>query len=160
MKKKYLLTAGAGFLMGIMITAVGLFTMMPSVMLITHEAAQGYEETIALLTERVEQAGWSISNTVEMNQSLAKHGVDFQPRVTLLKICHPQYAQRVLETDRNVSVMMPCSFSIWESDEGKVYISGMNTGLMGKMFGGNVARVMGRQVARDEKQMLTGLIKN
>lgn len=159
MKKKYLLAGGAAFLMGIMLTVIGLLAAMPSMMLITHESALGYEETVSQLTERVRQQGWVVSDTIDMNRSLAKHGVDFQPRVTLIKICHPQYAQSILKTDRDVSVMMPCSFSIWESDNGKVYISGMNTGLMGKMFGGNVARVMGEQVSRDEKQMLAGLVK-
>ena len=159
MKKKILLAAGVGFLMGIMMTGIGIFTVMPSLMLVTHEAAQGYDETITLLSEHIEQSGWNISSVIEMNKSLAKHGVDFQPRVTLLKICHPDYARSILTTNRDVSVMMPCTFSIWENNDGKVYISGMNTGLMGKMFGGNVAHVMGGKVSRDEKQMLADLIK-
>lgn len=159
MKKKHLLTGGISFLLGAIMMGIGIFTLMPSLMLITHEAAQGYDETIVLLKERVEQNGWNITSVIEMNKSLAKHGVDFQPRVTLLKICHPDYAQSVLATNRDVSVMMPCTFSVWEDNDGTVYISGMNTGLMGKMFGGNVARVMGGNVSRDEKQMLAGLVK-
>jgi hypothetical protein len=35
----------------------------------------------------------------------------------------------------------------------------MNMGLMGKMFGGNIARVMGASVAKDEKKMLKDVVR-
>jgi uncharacterized protein (DUF302 family) len=38
--------------------------------------------------------------------------------------------------------MMPCRVSIYEKSNGKVYVSWMNTGLMGGLFGGLVAEVM------------------
>jgi hypothetical protein len=34
----------------------------------------------------------------------------------------------------------------------------MNMGLMGKMFGGNIARIMGGSVSKDEAQMLERVI--
>lgn len=34
----------------------------------------------------------------------------------------------------------------------------MNMGLMGKMFGGNIARVMGGAVSKDEARMLEHVI--
>jgi hypothetical protein len=34
-------------------------------------------------------------------------------------------------------------FCVWEDDDGKVYLSKMNLTLMAKMFGGNIAKVMG-----------------
>jgi len=40
---------------------------------------------------------------------------------------------------------MPCTLAVYEADDGKVYISKMNTGLMGKLFGGTVAEVVGDQ---------------
>jgi hypothetical protein len=49
---------------------------------------------------------------------------------------------------------MPCTIAVYESDDGKIYISKMNTGLMGKVFGGTIARVMGGCVSRDEAKIL------
>jgi len=94
-----------------------------------------------------------------MNKAMAKHGVTFKPRVKLVKLCKADYAKSVLTTDRHVSCMMPCSMAVWESDDGKVYLSEMNMGLMAKMFGGNVAKIMGGKVVHDEEQMLEGLLK-
>jgi hypothetical protein len=53
---------------------------------------------------------------------------------------------------------MPCSIGVYEGDDGRVYVAKMNTGLMGKMFGGNVAQVMGGAVAEDEAKILARCI--
>lgn len=49
--------------------------------------------------------------------------------------------------------------AIWEADDGKVYLSKMNMSLMAKMFGGNVANVMGEKVVHDEEKILEGLLE-
>jgi len=94
-----------------------------------------------------------------MNQSMAKHGVTFNPRVKLVKLCKAEYAKDVLTTNRHVSTMMPCTFSVWEGVNGKVYLSKMNMALIAKMFGGNVTKVMGEKVVHDEEEILQGLLK-
>ena len=55
---------------------------------------------------------------------------------------------------RILSILMPCTITVYKKDNGKTYIGMMNAGLMGKMFGSTVARVMG-EVAKDQKQMVT-----
>ena len=96
---------------------------------------------------------------IDMNNSIAQHGVDFKPRVKLVKLCNAEYAKSVLTTDRYVSCLMPCTMAVWEGDDGKVYLSEMNMSLMAKMFGGNIAKVMGGKVAGDEEEILEGLLK-
>ena len=91
---------------------------------------------------------------------LAENGVDFRPRVNLVKLCNAKHAESVLMTDRWVSCLMLCTMVVWEGDDGKVYLSEMNMGLMAKMFGGNIAKVMGGNVACEEKQILEGLLKD
>lgn len=54
--------------------------------------------------------------------------------------------------------LMPCAWGVYGKD-GKVMITGMNMGLMGKMFGGTIARVMGGSVARDEAAILEKVTK-
>ncbi len=48
-----------------------------------------------------------------------------------------------------VTVMMPCSISVYEKSDGNVYVSTMNAALMGRMFGGTVAKVMSGPVAAE-----------
>ena len=53
-----------------------------------------------------------------------------------------------------LSVMMPCSIGVYEKSDGKTYISTMNAGLLGRMFGGVVAEVMAGSVARDTQSFV------
>ncbi|MCK4887095.1 MAG: DUF302 domain-containing protein [Planctomycetes bacterium] len=139
-----------------------MFLVMPSLMIVTRECKLGFDETVAALEKRIPEHGWIVSGgkAMDLNASLAKHGVDFGPRVKLVKLCNAEHAKSVLTTDRWVSCLMPCTMAVWEGDDGKVYLSEMNMSLMAKMFGGNIAKVMGGNVVHEEKQILEGLLKD
>ena len=78
----------------------------------------------------------------------------------IVELCKAEYARDVLSTNPEVSTLIPCAWGVYKGDDGNCYITGMNMGLMGKMFGGNIAKVMGASVAKDEKRMLKDTIKN
>jgi len=158
---KHLLIGGlVGLAAGAALCGLVIFTTMPSLMIVTHESKLGFDETVSALEKSIAAKGWVVSGVSDMNQSMAKHGVEFGPRVKLVKLCKPEYAKSILTTDRHISTLMPCSLAVWEGDDGKVHLSKMNMGLMAKMFGGNIARVMGGSVVRDEQAMLAGIVKD
>jgi uncharacterized protein (DUF302 family) len=160
-KKTYrlaLLFLLVGLVAGVLLTGAAVVTAMPNMMIVTHESRLGFDETISALEKGIPEHGWVVSTVMDMNKSMARHGVDFAPRVKLVKLCNPEHAKSVLTTDRHVSTLMPCTFAVWEGDDGKVYLSKMNMGLMARMFGGNIAKVMGGDVARDERTILSGII--
>lgn len=150
----------AGFVVGVLFCGVIAIKAMPSLMIVTRQSKLGFDETIAALEKRIGENGWAIQSgqPIDMNQSMAKHGVNFKPRVKLVKLCKAEYAKDVLTTDRNISTMMPCTFSVWEGDDGKAYLSKMNLALMARMFGGNIAKVMGKKVVHDEEKILRDLL--
>ena len=152
----------AGFVVGVLLCGIIVFTVMPSLMINTRQSKLGFDETITTLEKRIGEHGWTLQGgqPIDMNQSMAKQGVTFNPRVKLVKLCKAEYAKSVLTTDRHVSTMMPCTLSVWENDDGKVYLSKMNMALMSKMFGGNVAKVMGGHVVEDEEKILEGLLRD
>lgn len=160
-KRNMWLVGVVGIVIGMILCAVLMFNIMPSMMIVTKECKLGFDETVAALTERIPQQGWAIpgGKPIDMNQAMANHGVEFKPRVKLVKLCKAEYAKSVLASDRYVSCLMPCTMAVWEGDDGKVYLSEMNMGLMAKMFGGNIAKVMGGNVVKDESTMLEGLLK-
>ncbi len=158
-KSNFWLGILGGFVAGVIVCGAGMFALMPSLMIVTKESSLGYDDTVASLEQNIEENGWVVSRVMDMNKSMAKHGVEFEPRVTLVKLCKAEYAKSVLTTDRHISTMMPCTISVWEGDDGKVYLSKMNLGLMAKMFGGNVAKVMGGDVVRDEAKILRSIVQ-
>lgn len=149
----------SGFILGAVALAVTAYLLLPGMMITVHESKLGFDETVAKLQENIKAEGWVVQGTTDMQKSLAKHGEKLDKRVTGIKLCQPSYARSVLETDREMAALMPCSIAVWEGDDGKVYLSKMNTGLMGTMFGGNVADVMGGKVAADEKKILSDVTR-
>lgn len=146
-----------GLVVGVVLTGVAVWQLMPGMMLEVQASPLGFDETVSTLQQAISDQGWQVSTTMDLNKSLAKHGVELEPRVKIIKLCQPQYAKEIMTTDRYVSCLMPCSFAVWEDDEGQTMISRMNTGLMGTLFGGKIAEVMGQKVAHDEERMIAAL---
>ena len=139
-----------GAVFGLAIGIVGMMLIMPKLMLNEQLSPLGYEETISHIQKKVTDGGWKVSALMRLDQSLAKEGRDVLPAASV-KICQPDHAEQILLDDnaRFLSVMMPCSIGVYEKADGKTYISTMNSGLMGRMFGGTAQKVMGDAVAKE-----------
>lgn len=139
-----------GIIIGATSVAVIMKMAMPGMMLIERVSPFGVDETVQRIESAVTNGGWEISRTMDMQKSLAKLGQTV-PRVTVIKICEPHHAAAIMNDDKAlfVSTMMPCSIAVYEKTDGKTYVSTMNAGLMGRMFGGTVAEVMSGPVARE-----------
>ncbi|MEA2050051.1 MAG: DUF302 domain-containing protein, partial [Campylobacterota bacterium] len=117
------------------------------------------DETTKALAESIKANGWSVAGKIRnMNKTIQKHGLDFNREVRIIELCNAEYAKDMIETNPEISTMMPCAWGVYEKD-GKILISAMNMGLMGKIFGGNIAKVVGESVANDEHNILKAVIK-
>jgi len=157
-RRHIILTLGIGLLLGAAATGAAVWAFMPGLMLNVHPSRLAFDETVESLQQAIKRQGWVVAGTRDMQKSLAKQGRTFPRRVTIVELCHPAYAERVLTTNRELSAMMPCAIAVYEGDDGKVYVSKMNTGLFGRMFGGTVAEVMGGAVAADERVILSAVL--
>jgi uncharacterized protein (DUF302 family) len=158
-KSNLLIPFVSGLIVGaVLIGVVGVLSM-PGMMLAVHQSRyDSVEETCARLKDAIENNGWTCPAIRDMNKSMARHGVQIDRPVRIVELCNAKYAKDVLMTNPEVSTLMPCAWGVYKGDDGKVYISGMNMGLMGKLFGGNIAKVMGGSVSKDEKAMLKDVI--
>jgi len=148
-----------GAILGILLAGVAGWKSMPGMMLATHQSRYDtVDETCLQLKAAIEESGWSCPAIRDMNKTMEKHGVAMERPVKIVELCNAEYAKEVLTTNPEVSTLMPCAWGVYEGDDGKVYITGMNMGLIAKMFGGNIARVMGGPVLKDEARILEGVI--
>ena len=149
-----------GLVLGILLSGLLAWLFMPTMMLTMHKSKYAsVDETCTALKDSITSAGWVCPAIRNMNASMAKQGIEFSGEVRLVELCKANYAQAVLETNPEVSTLMPCAFGVYKGADGAVYISGMNMGLMGKMFGGRIAEIMGSKVAHDEHRILAPVIK-
>jgi uncharacterized protein (DUF302 family) len=146
---------GVGILAGVILALAGVATVMPKLMVKEIQSPLAYEETITHIYNNVTNAGWKVSALMRLDKTLAKEGKSVLP-VASFKICHPDHAETVLKDDdaRFLAVMMPCSIAVYEKTDGKTYISTMNSGMMGRMFGGTAAKVMGGPVAEETAEFV------
>ncbi|HEX2968917.1 MAG TPA: DUF302 domain-containing protein [Bacteroidales bacterium] len=102
-----------------------------------------FEKTVDKLKSEAELDGWSIPAIHDLQQSLAKSGKSVRP-VKVIEICKPAYSGQMLELndERIISVMMPCRISVYEKNDGNVYISLLNTASMIEGMPEHIAKVM------------------
>ncbi len=144
-----------GIIIGVIITGVVGWKMMPGMMLHENVSPYGTEETVNKIKELALQKGWVVPGVKPLHKSIEKHGGGTLPAVMLVNLCQAHHAFNILEDDGNkkISVFMPCTISVYEKSDGKTYIGTMNAGLMGKMFGGRVAEVM-KDVSADQQSFI------
>ncbi|MEE4293989.1 MAG: DUF302 domain-containing protein [Xanthomonadales bacterium] len=146
-----------GFMAGIIVLGAVAWKMMPGLMLNESASPYGLEETVDRIQKNAVEAGWVVSGIVKLDASIARHGGPEVPRTWLINLCQANHASRILadDADRVVSVMMPCTISVYEKSDGKTYIGSMNAGLLGRMFGGTVAEVMGKEVSAEQQDFIS-----
>jgi uncharacterized protein (DUF302 family) len=128
----------------------------PGLMLPEAMSKYGLDETVTRLTDAAKAAGWVVQSIVELEKSIEKNGGGVVRPVRLVNICQAKHAARIMHDDsaRRVSVLMPCTLSVYEKSDGSVWVGAMNPGLIAPLFGGVVAEVMGGAVAREQEGFL------
>ena len=145
-----------GFLGGLIFTGILGWLIMPGLMLIEHQSPFGVEETVKRISDNAISEGWVVSGVTSLHKSVKKHGGGDLLPVKLINLCQANHAYNILKNDdsRIVSVMMPCTISVYQKSDGKTYVGTMNAKLLGTMFGGTVAEVMGGEVAEQQQKFI------
>ncbi|MBD3401857.1 DUF302 domain-containing protein [candidate division GN15 bacterium] len=148
-----------GLLIGGVIAAGTFWLAMPGMMLHVSESRLSFDETVTAIESKATANGWQVPKVYDIQASLIKAGKSDMTRLTVISLCQPDHAYDILseEPNRSVSAMMPCRIGVFEGDDGTVYVSQLNMGMMAKMFGGTIQDVMG-QVSIEEKEMLEDII--
>jgi uncharacterized protein (DUF302 family) len=152
MNRKTVIGGVIGFVLGMLVFGLVGFSSAPTMMIVEDTSPLGYEETIQTIQDAAVDQGWKIPTVHSLDESVAKDGYEVEP-VSVIELCHPGHAAKILQNDedRVVTSMMPCRVSVYQTSDGRVVISRMNTGLVSQMFGGNVADVMSEATADTEK---------
>ena len=110
------------------------------------ESPLDFDETLVHIESKAKEIGWKVPRKWKANfqKNFNKIvGKDIGP-MRLLKMCEPFIAADLLISDENkyLSVMMPCTFAVYQKSDGKVYVAMMNLKLVGMALGGDVVPAM------------------
>jgi uncharacterized protein (DUF302 family) len=117
---------------------------MPLLMLVKNKSNLSYDETVTVLSETLQKKqDWHVLTVNDFQKSTEA----FVPleRVGSVTICNPRYVSKILADDKNrgVTAFMPLELGVYEDKKVQVFVSQLNVGLLGKMFGGTIPEVMG-----------------
>ena len=132
-------------LSGMILMGVIVWFAMPPLMLNEYKSPLGYDETVVALKDVIaKKQNWKVPEVFNFQKTIQDAGYGPINRVGTVALCNPLYASRILEDDQNkkVTAFMPLGIGIYEDKNGQVYISELNVGLLGMMFGGVIADVM------------------
>ena len=151
-----------GVIIGLVAAAAIGVSMMRSKMVLPERSPHAFDETCVLIEKVVSEAeGWGFPRPAfDMSAKLAEKGA-LPPnirRIRLYSVCYPPVAARVLADSPKLSAIMPCSWSVYELDDGSVWIARMNIGMMSKVMGGTVGAAM-QVVARADASFMAKILK-
>lgn len=114
-----------------------------------------FDTTVHAIQQAVAQKGWKVPSVHDLQKTMKKNGYDVLP-VSVIELCHPTHASRILKDDqaRMVSSFMPCRVSVYETSDGRVVISRMNSSLMSRIFPTTIAEVMADATSEVENILL------
>lgn len=145
----------SGFIAGIVLFSLAAWQFGGGLMIREYPSPYGLEETAARIQHNIKAAGWSLSGVRSPSNTIRKLGATV-PNTLLIEACKPDYSKPILRErqTRILSILMPCTITVYEGDDGRTYIGLMNTALMGQLFGSMVAAIMA-DVAADQKTFIT-----
>jgi len=152
----------AGLIIGFLMMGAAVWFLMPAMMINVHKSPYAFEETVtAVETAVAAQEGWKVAKTFDIQKNIVDAGHTDMTRVKIVTLCNPHYANRILsdDPDKVVTTMMPLGIGVYETANGSVYMSEMNVGLVGMMFGGTIAEVMG-DASTDIARMMSAVSGN
>jgi uncharacterized protein (DUF302 family) len=149
-----------GLILGIALTGFIIAFSMPRMMLTVHESRLGFDETVAAIENAAIEQGWKAPKIYDIQKSLVDAGHTEMGRLKIVSLCQPDHSYEILKEDsrKKVSAIMPHRLGVYETKGGKVFVAGLNVGLMSKIFGGVIEEVMG-DVAKEEEEMLKDVLK-
>ncbi len=151
-----------GLIVGVLCMGIVVWQVMPRMMINVQKSKLNFDDTVSAVNESVtKEKDWKVPAIFDIQKNILDAGHKDMTKVKIVSLCQPHYAKKILESDddKKVTTMMPLGIGIYETKGGEVYISTMNIGIMGMMFGGTIADVMG-DAEEDIEEMLEDIAKD
>lgn len=145
---------------GMLLMGIIVWFAMPSMMLLQKKSDRGYEDTVTMLNDVLKKKqDWRVLAVNDYQKTTAAFGSI--EKVGSMNVCNPRYASTILsnDADRGVTAFMPLAIGVYEDKNGQVYVSHLNVGLLGMMFGGTIADVMG-MAGKDLKEVVASVVSD
>ena len=129
-------------------------------MMLEKQSKFGFNETVDAIQKTAQARGWKVSGVFDAQDMMKKAGnADAKP-MKIVGMCHPALAEAVLTAQQKAQVppSLTCRYSVFEGQDGKIYVMRFNTSLMAQMSQGEVAVALAN-LAKEEDAVLGSALK-
>lgn len=147
-----------GIASGIVLGLLIVFFASPSLMFREDRYDKDFDTTVAKLEEAILAKGWKIPAVHDLQATMKKFDKEVRS-VKVFEICHPEHSYKILSQsdERIVSNMMPCRISVYEKEDGSVWISRMNSGFVAKPMS-SIIRTTMSDAAKDVEEVISKVL--
>lgn len=147
-----------GIVVGLIIAAVATIWVARKNMVVNYKINGSFEQVTKAIEEVIPSfPGWGFPiKSWEFYKSQLSKDLTYDniSNMVMYFVCKPEHANSVLSVEPKMGGIMPCTWAVYETTDGDVYIAKMNIGLMSKLFAGVTGTVM-KDVAQTEEAMLS-----
>ncbi|MFB6130349.1 MAG: DUF302 domain-containing protein [Salinigranum sp.] len=87
----------------------------------------GFEEAKERTTEALSDEGFGVLAEIDVEAALKeKLGLDTYRRYVILGACNPKLANRALEEEVDLGVLLPCNVVVYVDDDGETVVSAVD----------------------------------
>jgi len=117
----------------------------------------GFDETVNTFRERARKSGWSAPEVQDVGASMRQAGAKDAKRMNVISTCPADGNARLAKASQGKLPPLPCRYTVFEGQDGKIYLVRMNTPLLSKTLQGDAAKVM-LEIASAEDEVMKGIV--
>ncbi len=137
-----------GTLAGIALSGVATMKLAQTKMTMEIKSPKSFEDTCKVIETVIPQfadEGWGFPfDKWDFGNVFASRDLmpDDIKNIMVYFVCNAKLANKVINANNAMMGIMPCSWAVYEKENGEVYIAKMNIGLMSKLFTGAIKDMM------------------
>jgi uncharacterized protein (DUF302 family) len=118
----------------------------------------GFDETVSALAANASKRGWTTPQIHDVQAEMKKAGATDSKRIKAIATCPAQANERLAKASAGKLPPLPCRYTVFEGQDGKIFVVRMNTPILAKTLQGDAAKVM-LEVAAEEDAVMKGIVE-
>lgn len=121
-----------------------------SVMFDLRKSKLGFEETINAIKSGAEKRGWKVGAVDDMQTAMREAGAKDAKRMKVIHLCPAGANEKVAKAGGGKTPALPCRATVFDGQDGKLYVVRMNLTNLAKTLPGDLAKAMAEVGAEEE----------